>query len=455
MRAAADPAEPRYVEPRFERASVDEIRAHQLGAVQQLLAEVEATNPFYRELWRAHGLDLARVTSLEAFAALVPTVGKAEFLADQETSPPFGRRQETARRVAGAKLVSTTSGTSGRGQEVHLQTPREVEGMGRTYAYLYRWAGLEPGDELALAMPLTMLGGGRLEHEGAQAYGLSVLPIGNDDAARKIEVLRRFQPRGLIGITAYLGRLALALDGPPPAALSAVITGGEGAGFEWLLRLEERWDASVYDRYGSSQAGNDHAFTCEHGIGTLERPGMLHNIDPYVLTEVIDPDTGRHVAPGEIGELVVTILYRPDAPIVRCRMGDRAVYREGRSCACGRPFGGIEIASIGRADDMRKIKGVNVWPQTIDDLVFGHAQLADYQVELATADDGRELATLRVMPRPEVATDGLADELARAVEDRLGIRFAVELTPAGALQQDDWKAKRWHDCRAHRSGAGA
>ena len=178
---------------------------------------------------------------------------------------------------------------------------------------------------------------------------------------------------------------------------------------------------------------------------------MLHNIDPYVLTEVVDPATGRHVADGEAGEIVVTILYRHDAPIIRCRMGDRAVYRAPGYCACGRPFGGFEVASIGRMDDMRKVKGINVWPSAIDDVVFAFAAVSDYQVVLETGLAGQERAGLRVLcdaSDPAAATL-LQEQLARSVEERLGIRFTVEMLEPGALQQVEWKAKRWIDRRDH------
>ena len=447
------------MEPRYETADAAAIRALQLERLRTLLAAAWQTNDFYRAHWRATGVtDVGEIDSLAAFAARIPTVGKADFLADQQADPPFGRRHAHARAQGVALYVSTTSGTSGQGQEVHVQTQREWDAMSRVYCYLHRWAGLAAGDGLALAMPLTMMGGGRLEYHGAQAYGLSVYPIGNDDAARKIETIRRFQPAGVMGITAYLGRLANALGGEPAPGVRTILTGGEGAGVAWLRRLEGAWRARVFDRYGSSQAGNDHMFTCEHGIGTAERPGVMHNIDPDVLLEVVDPDTGRHVAAGEVGELIVTILYRTDAPMIRCWMGDRAVYRPAGSCPCGRPFGGVEVASIGRADDMRKIKGVNVWPQAVDDVVFEQVAVADYQVVLSSGSGGNDIATLRAMPKAALdAEDGavLARALGGAVERRIGIRVDVELVEPGALAQSDWKARRWIDRREHVIGGAA
>jgi phenylacetate-CoA ligase len=443
----------RYCEPAYETADAGTIRALQLERLRELLSKTSRVNDFYRNHWATAGVgDLDSIDSLEAFARRVPTVGKADFLADQNADPPFGRRHTHARSLGGPLYVATTSGTSGQGHEVHMQTQREWEGTGRVYSYMFRWAGLREGEGLALALPVTMLGGGRLEQQGADYYGLTVYPLGNYNAARKAELMNRFQPAAVIGMTAYLGRLGNEFHGQPPSATRAIISGGEGAGIEWLRRLEQLWGGAVFDRYGSTQAGNDHMFCCERGIGTAEQPAMLHNIDPHVLLEVIDPQTGAHVRAGEVGDLVLTDLYRIDAPIIRCRTGDRGVYRPPGSCACGRPFGGVEVATVGRVDDMRKIKGVNVWPLAIESVVFEYNAVADYQVVLSSGAGGQDVATLRIEPSQQLegsCAEVLSERLAGAVERRAGIRFEIEIVDPSTVARDDWKAKRWIDSRDH------
>ncbi len=447
------PAELRYYEPAYETADADTIRALQLERLRGLLIRTSHLNDFYRNHWTAAGAgDVESIDSLRAFARRVPMVGKADFLADQSADPPFGRRHAYARSLEAPLYVATTSGTSGQGQEVHMQTQQEWDGTGLVYSYMFRWAGLRRGEGLALALPVTMLGGGRLEQQGAAYYGLTTYPLGSYDAARKAELINRFGPAAVIGMTAYLGRLGNEFAGEPPEGTRVIISGGEGSGFEWLRRLEQLWGGQVFDRYGSTQAGNDHMFCCEYGIGTPEQPSMLHNIDPHVLLEVIDPDTGEHVRAGEIGELVLTVLYRTDAPIIRCRTGDRGVYRPPGSCACGRPFGGVEIATIGRVDDMRKIKGLNVWPLAVETVVFEHDAVADYQVVLSSGDGGQDVATLRVEPAEQLAgheVDALSERLAGVVERRVGIRFEIEVVDPATVARDDWKAKRWIDRRHH------
>jgi len=195
----------------------------------------------------------------------------------------------------------------------------------------------------------------------------------------------------------------------------------------------------------------DHMFTCERGIGTREQPGILHNIEPYVLLEVIDPATGRHVADGEAGEIVVTSLYRKDVPMIRCRTRDRAVYRAPRRCPCGRSWGGVELGSVARIDDMKKIKGINVWPQAVDELMFGNPEVDEYQVVLSTDDRAADVATVRIMPPAplsEARRASLADTLTRDLRHKIGIGCVVEVAEPGGFERSDYKARRWIDRRA-------
>ncbi|MGH6952738.1 MAG: phenylacetate--CoA ligase family protein, partial [Alphaproteobacteria bacterium] len=228
--------------------------------------------------------------------------------------------------------------------------------------------------------------------------------------------------------------------------------GAEGSGLAWFERLEEEWGAKVADRFGNTQVATDNMFTCELGIGRRGRPGMLHNLDPYFLLEVVDPSTGRHVRDGEAGELVVTSLYHLDTPIVRTRLRDKAVYREPGYCDCGRPFGGIELGTASRLDDARKIKGINVWPDAVDDVVFAFPEVDEYQVVLSSGVDLGDVASIRVMARRALdaaEAPGLASAIAERLRERVGIRFEVELAPPGSLARSEFKARRWRDERVH------
>jgi phenylacetate-CoA ligase len=444
---------------RFELADEETVRAYQLERLRELLLHTWSTNQFYRRRFREAGVgpdEIEQLQSLEEFAACIPGVAKPDFIRDQEENPPFGLRHVHALRQERPLFVCTTSGTSGQGQEVHMQTEAEMALTGETYSYALTWAGLQPGDQMFLTLPITMLGGGVIEYHAALHFGLTVHCVGNYDAERKMALTRRFKPQVILANTSYMGRLGSMIHPDERfEGLRCLITGAEGAGIAYLERLQETWHVPVYDRYGSTQAGNDHLFVCDQGVGTVARPGMMHNVDPWVLLEVRDPETGQHVADGEEGEFVVTSLYHFDTPLIRCRIGDWGTYHAPAYCACGRPFMGIEAGSIHRRDDMRKIKGVVVWPKAVNDAVFALAEVEEYQVSLTSGNDGADVATIRVMlsertipPDPDAFGKGLNNML----RERIGIRFEVELFQPGELDVGDWKASRWLDNRLQSTG---
>lgn len=438
--------ERRIHDPRYELADPSALRALQERRLLEMVRFAYATNAFYRERWDAAGVDVDRLDSIEAFSAAVPMVEKKDFVEDQLAHPPYGRRLERAFALGERLEVYTTSGTSGQGVEIHAQTERELAAMVAMYGYLFRWAGLDPGDVALQTLPITMLGGGRIEWQGAVGYGLTVLPAGNVDVKAKLALVERFRPRALYGSTSYFGHmLAVAGDELPDESVEVLLTGLEGAGFSYFAQLEAGWGARVSDRFGNTQLRCDHMFTCEHGVGTAERPGLLHNIDPFILLEVIDPETGRHVADGEYGEMVVTSLYHWDNPVLRCRLRDGGVWHDGRYCPCGRPFGGVEVASIGRTDDVKKVKGVNIYPQAVDDAVFAFQEADEYQVVLTSDERLADVATVLLMTKGGHARDGLVEELGHRLHQRIGIHFRVELVEE--LPRSEYKARRWRDER--------
>ena len=427
------------------------VAALQMRRLKAVLEAAASGNPFYRAHWK--GADVAKIDSLESFAERIPTVEKRDFIADQEDAPPYGLRHAPALALGRQLHLSTTSGTTGQGVEVHLQTDRDMRGTEAISFHMYRWSGLKPGALTFLTMPVTMLAGGRLEFMAAAAYGLSVSPVGNYDAGRKLELMRRFRPKALIGTTSYFGHLAaVAPEWPPSPGLTHLFSGAESSGWSYFERLEQDWGARVFDRYGSTQAGCDHMFGCRVGIGTRARPGMLHNVDHLMLVEVIDPATGRQVKDGEPGEIVLTSLAHLDVPLVRCRMRDVAVWREPRSCACGLPFAGVEIASFSRLDDVKKVKGINVWPQAVEDVLFAEPLVEEYQVVLASSSDESDVAMVRIMPERALGdgeAEALALRLVHGIRARIGIRFEVETVAPGALPRSEYKARRWRDERVH------
>lgn len=439
----------RVFDARLESMSQPEIRDLQLQKLRHMLVHVSQTNDFYQRMWKQAGVDVESIRSIEDFAAAVPMVEKKDFVADQKEYPPFGSRFRHPMSLKERLDVFTTSGTSGQGVEIHAQTKRELAAMEHMYGFYFRWAGLEPGDSLLLTLPITMMAGGRIEYQGAIGNDLTVYPAGNVDAKQKLELLERFQPKALYGSTSYFGHLgSLSGKSPPCPSVKVLLTGLEGAGLSFLKRLEEQWQAKAADRFGCSQMRADFMFTDEQGVGEPGKPGILYNIDPYVLLEVIDTTTGLPVNDGEFGEMVVTSLYHFDNPVIRNRLRDGGIFRRGGAPGARRNFGGIEVASIARTDDVKKVKGVNLFPQAVDDLLFSLADVEEYQVVLTSSSSMSDIATVQIMtksaldPRAAAAFRKTASDRLR---ERMGISFEVELV--GDLPRSEYKARRWRDER--------
>ena len=436
----------------LERSDRKSIASLQLKKLKALLLRAWETNSFYRDHWRRAGTSLDQVASLSDFAARFPLVRKGDFIADQRLAPPFGRRAAHALSNRAPMMVYHTSGTTGRGVEVHVQTRREAAAVHEVYRYLYRWAGLEPGDHVFVCYPVSMQAGGQMDVDSLQAFGCTVYPVGNYEAARKLELLESFKPRAISGTPSYLLHLGAASgDHAPRQSVEVLVCSGESGGGGLLQRLERQWDARVAVFYGASQLRADPLFTCEQGIGAGDGSALLHNIDPYFLLEVVSPRSGLQVKDGEAGELVFTSLIHSDVPLFRCATGDKAVYREAGSCRCGRPFGGVALGSIERIDDMRKIKGVNVWPQAVDDLLFSISEIHEYQVTLRRDESETEVAIVRLMlegPGASERAEGLRSRVAELLRERIGLRFEVELTQHDAVLGQQYKTRRWIDERS-------
>lgn len=436
---------------RYERSDPEAIRRLQLSKLIPLLRQTWAGNPFYQDLWRRAGAEPGRIDSLANFAAQIPFVRKRDFVADQAAAPPFGLRAAPALSSRLPLIVYNTNGTSGQGVEVHIQTRAEAEAVNEGYRYLYRWAGLEPGDHVFVCYPVSLNSGGQMDVSTLQSYGCTVYPVGGYDARQKLVLIERFKPRAIVGTPSYLMHLAaVSAGGRPSTGVEILLCSGETGSISQFGRLEALWHARVVSVYGATQIRADPMATCERPLLSGERRAMLHNLDPFYLLEVVDPATGRHVREGEAGEIVLTSLIHGAVPLVRCATGDRAVYRKAGSCGCGRPFCGVEFGTIGRIDEMKRIKGVTVWPQAVENLLFDLSEIDDYRIVLTRDAFEADVATAVLVPSKALRaehTEILRTRVGRLLKDRIGIRFEVEVATSRPEAMPGQKVQRWVDER--------
>lgn len=438
----------RFYDRNTESLSRSELDKLQLEKLKAMLIHVNETNEFYRSKWEAAGVDIQKIQSFEDFRKYVPTVEKSDFLEDQLSFPPFGKRMASSSFEGDRVEIYTTSGTSGQGVEVHIQSMRELAVMEQLYGYYLTWAGLKPGDSTMLTLPITMLAGGRAEYQGAVAHGLTTYPIGNYASQQKVDLIKRFKPKSLFGSTSYFAHLATQLgEDAKKCGVEVLLTGLEGVGPSFFERLQDQWGARAADRFGCAQMRADFMFTDERGVGTPSDPGVLVNTDPFVYLEVLDVNTGLPVADGEFGELVVTSLYHFDNPVIRNRLKDGGIFRKGGMGGVQRQFSGIQVGSITRIDDVKKIKGINVYPQAVDDILFSLPEVEQYEVILSSTADFTDQVLVNIQCRDSVAvmpSDGGA-RIRSLFKERLGINFNVAFVDF--IEVSDYKARRWKDLR--------
>jgi phenylacetate-CoA ligase len=403
-----------------------------------MLNEVGRRNPFYRRRWEEHGLELPpRVGELEDLRRL-PLTTKRDLVEDQIAHPPFG----TVLTYPLERYVRfhQTSGTTGAPIR-WLDTPESWEWWIRCWTYVLRAAGVGAADRVLFAFSFGPFVGFWSGFEAAWRLGALAIPGGGQDSVLRLRTLVDSRATVLVCTPSYALHLAGVAreQGLDPAATSIRTTihaGEPGASVPGTRRrIEEAWGATCFDHYGLTEVGAL-SFQCR------ERPDALHVNDAEFVVEVLDPRTGEAAWEGE-GELVVTNLGRPCSPVIRYRTGDLVRLVRDR-CECGRTFGRLEGGVRGRVDDMLVVRGMNVFPSAIEDVVRRHPLVEEFRIEVFKRG---EMDQVRLLLEP---VEGLGDEAAarqaaEVAEDlrrHLGIRVETAAVPPGTLPRFELKAKR-------------
>jgi phenylacetate-CoA ligase len=281
----------------------------------------------------------------------------------------------------------------------------------------------------------------------AQDLGALVYPVGGLSTEQRLDALLAY-PITVLGCTPsyalFLAEQAAkkGLDLAKETKLRITWhTGEPGASIPATrARIEAAFGAQAYDLPGLTEIAA-WGFECD------ARSGLTHVHEDYVYPEVLDDD-GRSVKPGERGELVFTSLYRKAMPLLRYRTRD-VVQLADRRCACGRTLMAFDGGVLGRLDDMKKVRGIVVYPRRIEELVRPHRDVDEFQIVFRRLD-GLDDILLRVDPSPALALaerGGLGETLAKDLQLGLGIRVSVEVGEPGSLPRWDHKARRVVDER--------
>jgi phenylacetate-CoA ligase len=416
-------------------------RALQTERLRATVAWARARVPFYRDALAAAKVDDARVDvdRLETLPFTVKDHLRQHY--------PFGLFAVPREQVA---RIHASSGTKGKptvvGYTRHdLLVWREV--MARALAA----AGAEPGQLIQIAYGYGLFTGGLGFHDGAEHMGLTVVPVSSGNTLRQILLLQDFRPHGLActpSFALYIGETLREQGGDPRAlGLRYGMFGAEPWTDAMRGQLEALWGCAAVDFYGLSEViGPGVASEC------AEARDGLHVSEDHFLPEIVDPQTGAPLGPGEEGELVLTSLTKEALPVIRYRTGD-VTRLDPEPCRCGRTT--VRMARIkGRTDDMLIIKGVNVYPSqleaallTVEDLAPHYQLLVDRRAAFPTLAVQVEPAERLVREwggfvpsRPEIAA--LSAQVAQCLRGHLGLNPEIIVVAPKTIPRSEGKAVR-------------
>jgi phenylacetate-CoA ligase len=422
----ADPA--LFVDPTLETMPREDLASYQWQRLLRVLPAVAAANPFYRAKWSAAGIDDGRAISDWAAFRRLPFTTKAELSRDQERHPPFG--SDLTFPLDRYVRVHQTSGTTGRPLR-WLDTAESWDWWQRCWMFVYRAAGVGAGDRVFFAFSFGPFIGFWAAFDAARRIGALAIPGGGLDSNLRLRLLAESEATVLVCTPSYALRLAEVgrVTGVDTARLPVRVTihaGEPGASIPATRRrIEAAWGATCIDHTGLTEVGAT-GFTCH--------AGEVHLNEAEFIAEVVDPANGAPAVGGQ-GELVLTNLGREGSPVVRYRTGDRVCLIEDR-CECGRTFGRLAGGILGRADDMLIVRGVNVFPTAIEDVVRQFDSVDEFRIEVHRRSEMLEVRVVVEIDRERYGAEQvnvtLAD-LRRRLRAACGIRIDADAAAAGTL----------------------
>jgi len=420
----------------IEIASRDEISALQLKRLKWSLRHAYDNVPFYKASFDAAGVHPDELGSL-ADLAKFPFTAKADLRANY----PFGMFAVPREQVA---RLHASSGTTGQPTVVGY-TQKDLDTWGHVVARSLRASGLRPGDLLHNAYGYGLFTGGLGIHLGADALGLSTIPISGGMTQRQVRLIDDFHPKGITVTPSYslsiLDEFAVQGLDPRACSLEVGIFGAEPWTNAMRQEIEQAFDMHAVDIYGLSEVmGPGVANEC------VETKDGLHIWEDHFFPEIVNPETGEPVADGERGELVFTSLTKEAFPIIRYRTRDLTRLLPGTARSMRR----MEKVT-GRSDDMIILRGVNVFPTQIEEQLMSIEGLAPhFQIELSKPGRMDKMRVLVEAAEGFSSAEGRlhsAAALAKKIKASVGISVAVDVADPGGVERSQGKAVRIIDNR--------
>ena len=421
----------------IEKASIDELRALQLKRLKQTLRHAYENSPVYRRKFDEAGVHPEDCRTLADIAKFPFTTKK-----DLRDSYPFGMfavpREQCVR-------LHASSGTTGKPTVVGY-TKNDIETWSQLVARSIRASGARPGDLVHVSYGYGLFTGGLGAHYGAEKLGLTVVPFGGGQTERQVQLITDFKPDIIMVTPSYMLAIADEFErqglNPRDSSLRIGIFGAEPWTNDMRRQIEMRLQLDAVDIYGLSEVmGPGVANEC---IETKDGPTVWED---HFYPEIVNPETGEPVPEGEFGELVFTSLTKEALPVVRYRTRDLTRLLPGTARTMRR----MEKIT-GRSDDMMIVRGVNVFPTQIEELILKRAELAPHYQCVLTREGPLDCLTVAVETRPDVDPKSLpahaaAEMLAQEIKAYIGTTAKIDLRAAGGIERSMGKAKRVVDQR--------
>ncbi|WP_372351654.1 phenylacetate--CoA ligase PaaK [Streptomyces sp. KL116D] len=419
-----------------ERLSAPELRALQLERLRETLHRVYERVPFYRDAFDKAGVRPEDCAALEDLARF-PFTTKA----DLRDNYPFGMFAVDRSEV---RRLHASSGTTGLPTVVGY-TEADLSMWADMVARAIRAAGGRPGDTVHVAYGYGLFTGGLGAHYGAERLGCTVVPASGGMTARQVRLIQDLKPRVIMVTPSYMLTLLDEFErqgvDPRSTSLKVGIFGAEPWTQEMRREIEERCGIDAVDIYGLSEVvGPGVAQEC------VETKDGLHVWEDHFYPEVVDPLTGEVLPDGSHGELVFTSLTKQAMPVIRYRTKDLTRLLPGTA----RPaFRRIEKLT-GRSDDMVILRGVNLFPTQVEEIVLRTPGVAPHFQLRLTREGRMDALTVRAEARPDATReerDAAARAIAAGMKDGVGVTVAVEIVDRETLERSVGKIKRIMDLR--------
>jgi len=438
-----------YWNPRTELMSRPDLQKLQLKKLQHIVHWAYTNSDLWQAKLDGAGVRPEHIKKL-ADLELLPFLTKQELLQAQIEQPLFGKFLTIPPQKA--VRYHQTSGTSGKTPLRILDGWKDWEWVSEVWCYGLYGFGVRETDIVYLAYGYGNFIGFWAAHYASEKIGALTIPSGSMTSRERIEKIMELGATVLVCTPTYAIRLAqvgaeMGIDLAKDSKIRLLIHAGEpGANIPSTKKmLEDAWGAKAGDFPGMSETGGSTAYECAAQCGGIHIP------EDHYIQEVIDPQTTQSLGYGQKSELVLTMFGRASLPMIRYRTGDLVERAPSSFCSCGRTFDLYKGGILGRADDMKLIKGVNIFPSAVEDIIREFNDIDEFQIILYT-EKAIDQIKVQVEPLPGCDRSGYQN-LQKAVSERLyrahRLTFGVEIVEPGSLPKFELKARRLQDLRRH------